>query len=177
MRPRGALAVTFFLLASPASTSSPPVEVIDGCQGEGCDCFEGLESHASRKPDETIKAIRAFTLRKEMSGKSKVVGTFKIGTIARPLGSKMLVLQKGKYVVRKVDSAVANLSVGDAIDTKLYLGEGFSTARKGGIRVDFKYDQVELETISETQVDEWLKVSVGKVVGYTKDAPFAYCLE
>ena len=67
-------------------------ETVDGCQGEGCGCFQGYRKaiHDKQPTKFELESIRPFTLYLEMSKKSKVIGNFKSGVKAKPGKFKIL---------------------------------------------------------------------------------------
>ena len=156
--------------------ASSPLGVIEGCQGEGCDCFDAYRSEKTKTRIES-KTIRPFTLYKEMSRNSKQLGKFSAGVMAKPIKSQAVVLNNGSYSVAAVKNIKLPLKVGQLVDTLWNEGEGYSRVRSNGKWISFDASEITLVSKSDTVLDEWLEISTGKLRGYTQDSPFEGCLE
>lgn len=178
---------TFLLLASCLSASlawsQTPPDVLNRCQGEGCDCYAAYREGLPRSTP--VPTIRPFTLHADLTPQSTVLGRFPAQTLALPLGEKTVVLQRGEYRVRKVHNPKTGLKERETLHTLLSEGEGFMSARRmdaGGSSqwVDFFIDDVELQTITKTRTQGWVAMKVGALKGfapYAPDGPFEGCLE
>jgi hypothetical protein len=160
--------------ASPRQPAEP--EVLNECQGEGCDCYEGYRSSGGTG-DFDIATIRRFTLYERMSPDSRVLGRFNAGVKGKPVGPRLRVEDRGEYLVEALQGKPEGLAAGDRLDTLLNQGEGFLKARKGGVWVIFEYTDAKLKTVRETKVSEWLELVVAGKRGFTRDSPFQGCLE
>jgi hypothetical protein len=172
----GALSLYF---AATAATAAPPVAVIDGCQGEGCECLTAYrEAVNARKPtDFPIPVFRAFDLHEGMDKGSTKLGRVAAGTPARPLGPKIAVMERGDYVVRKLTKRHPRVRVGDHVHTLVNEGEGAFRVLHRDAWVGFSEGDVELRAVRETVLESWTKVSVGGREGYAPGLPFEGCLE
>ena len=172
------LSLIVLLLASTSLEAAVP-EVISGCQGEGCDCFQEYRSDTSRTgpKDHDIPAIRSFTLFKDRSRAAQLLGTFAAGTRARPLRQDLVVEVAGEYIVDLVKDRKLPLKKGDRIDTIIKDGEGFARGRLNGKWVDFDFMNVKLKVVKETVMSEWMSVKVNGITGFTQEQPFQLCLE
>lgn len=171
------LASLFLLLGSTSIVLAAP-EVLSGCQGEGCDCFRGYQ-HVSGKEsrDFDIPVLRPFTLHKERSRTSQVLGKFEPGAKGRPLAQELLVEAKGLYIVKRVLDEKSPIKKSDRIDTVLSQGEGNARGRRAGKWVDFEFEKIVLDVAKKTIVTAWMSVTVNGITGYTPDQPFEKCLE
>lgn len=170
-------AIVWLLISVTGAAAAP--EVIPGCQGEGCGCFRGYQSATpgTRPPDHEIATIRSFTLYKNRSAASQLLGKFKAGTKARPLGQELLVEVKGEYIVELIQDKNLPFKTGDRIDTIINEGEGTARGRINGKWVDFDFQSVQLKTVKETVISEWMSVRVNGIAGFTLEQPFEGCLE
>lgn len=166
--------VTTFLLFKPAFLKAQP-QLITGCQGEACDCFREYQS-VSRSSE--VKTIRPFTVYKDASKSSAVLGEFIEGTKARLIAQHLLVEEPGRYIVKKVKSGQKiQLRRGDVVHTMINDGEGFVTVTKNKKSVSFYSEDVEFRTAIKTKISDWMHIQVNTVEGYTPDQPFEGCLE
>jgi hypothetical protein len=168
-------AITSAVEAAQPRTLAEP-EVLNECQGEGCDCYEGYRTSGGTG-DFDIVTIRQFTLFERMSPNSRVLGRFKSGVKGKPLGPRLLIEDRGEYLVETLQRKPEGLAPGDQLDTLLYQGEGAFKARKGGVWVHFDHTDAKLKTVRETKVSEWLELVVAGKRGFTRDSPFEGCLE
>jgi hypothetical protein len=172
------LAILSALFAGVTVAAAAP-EVIQGCQGEGCECFQAYRSAGAttgaNRPE--IVAIRPFTLFKDRSLASPVLGKFAPGVKARPLRQEIVVDAAGRYIVEQTAGGATSLKKGDALDTIISEGEGFYRARRNGQWVDFEAQTVKLKVVKKTAISAWMSVSVNGLVGFTPDHPFEKCLE
>ncbi len=175
---KASLSLMFWLLSSTSIAAAVP-EVIPGCQGEGCDCFKQDRSATpgvgSREHD--IPAIRSFTLYKDRSGASQLLGKFQAGTKARPLRQDLVVEVKGEYVVEQVKDSKLPLKKGDKLDTIINEGEGTARGRKNDKWVDFDFENVKLKVVRKTVISAWMSVKANGITGFTREQPFEMCLE
>lgn len=178
LTPISLLSLSLWLLIS-TSLAHSASEIIPGCQGEGCHCFQGYRgSETNGIPGKNdIKTIRPFKLYKDRSKNSKMVGKFEAGIKARPLKQELVIEDKGEYVVETVQSSKLSLKRGDKINTIVNLGEGFFKGRQNDKWIEFDYENLKLKTIKETKITAWLFVKVGELNGFTQDLPFEMCLE
>lgn len=177
MRPSDLFFLPVLVLFSAMSRATDSRIVIDGCEGEGCQCFTGYPAQDDPKGERDIKTIRPFKLYQDMDKGSKRLGEYRAGVLGKPLGKKLIIHERGEYLVERVIAPKVSLKKGDRLDTLLYLGEGFMEARKNGQEVGFEDGDIELKTIKKTRVSEWLQVMIGGKAGFTQDSPFEYCLE
>ena len=173
---------TFGILFAIAFAGFPLLaqEIIPGCEGEGCGCYQSYRNARKRKQraDFEIETIRPFTLYKKMNVESKMIGRFKPGIKARPLGQLMLVENKGEYIIKSVKNGNLSLKVGDKLQLLIYEGEGFDRAQHDGKWISFsELDDLELQTIRQTKLSNWTHIQVDKLTGFTKESPFELCLE
>lgn len=169
-------------LGQPDQSAQPaqkPPTVYDGCQGEGCDCYAAYaEARNAGKPtDFPITAVRAFALHERLDSKSPVLGRFPAGTTARPVAQKIVVLNPGEFIVRKLAKPHPRVRVGDRVHTRFNEGEGDFSVMHKGTRVSFSHGEVELKTVRDSITENWTQLTVGKLTGYTPKSPFAGCLE
>ena len=179
MRPNAFNRFFVLLILLVASASHAGVEnqqVTEGCQGEGCECFQEYRSGETKKGT-PIQTIRPFIFYSRMDKNSKQLGNFKPGKKAIPLKFKTVAIDRGEYLVTKVKNNDSKVSVGDKLNTIVNLGEGEATARRGNVTVHFDFDQVELKQIRKPRMEQWLQLSVNGSVGFTPDEPFENCLE
>jgi hypothetical protein len=152
----------------------PPIntnEVLNECQGEGCGCFQGFR-------EAPIKTVRPFTLYERMDTNSKITGRYKAGVMAKPLGKKSLVREKGRYMVEQIINKKSfSLKSGDLVDTFFQMGEGFNKVKTDGKWIEFIEDDIKLNEKVKTIIDGWLELSIGKLHGFTQESPFESCLE
>lgn len=154
-------------------------EVMDGCQGEGCSCFQGyrIMMNERKSTDFDIETIRPFSLYKDMDKNSKFIGKFEPGVKARPIAKKMLFLETGEYIIEQNKDKKINLQKGDKVHKLFSLGEGYMKVEKDGKWIEFAGHQIKLKPIKKTIIEEWLEVSINGLKGFTQDSPFEMCLE
>ena len=132
----------------------------------------------ARKPtDFPIPVFRAFDLHEGMDKGSAKLGRVAAGTLARPLGPKIAVVERGDYVVRKLTKRHPRVRVGDHVHTLVNEGEGAFRVLHKDAWVGFSEGQVELRPVRQTVLESWTKVSVGGREGYAPGLPFEGCLE
>lgn len=175
---KASLSLMFCLLTFTSIAVAAP-EVIPGCVGEGCECFHEYRSATPGVgPQENdIPAIRSFTLYKDRSDGSQLLGKFEAGTKARPLKQELMVDVKGEYIVELVRDNKLPLKKGDKIDTIINEGEGFARGRINGKWVDFDFENVKLKVVRKTVLSAWVLVKTNGIVGFTREQPFQMCLE
>lgn len=170
---RAALSFLLGILATTSIAIAAP-EIILGCQGEGCECFH---EYREAKTDKDIPTVRPFTLHKDRSVTSQVLGKFQAGIKAKPLKQELVVDAKGEYVVEAVYGSALPLKKGDKIDTILNEGEGVLRGRHNGKWINFDYENPKLKIVKKTEISEWLSVRVNGLAGFTREQPFQMCLE
>lgn len=175
---KASLSLLFWLFTSTSIAAAVP-DVIAGCQGEGCDCFQAYRSVSSKAgpKEHDIPAIRSFSLHKDRSGASQLLGKFAAGTKARPLKQELVIEDKGEYIVERVQDNKLPLKKGDRIDTMINEGEGSARGRKNGKWVHFDVESVKLTVVRRTVISGWMTVKVNGVEGFTQQQPFEMCLE
>lgn len=175
---KASLALLFWFWTITSIAVAAP-EVMPGCEGEGCDCFQVYRSATPRvdAKQNDIPAIRPFTLYKDRSGGSQLLGRFEAGTQARPLKQELMVDVKGEYIVESVRDEKLPLKKGDRIDTIINDGEGFARGRVNGKWVEFDFENVQLKTVRHTVLSSWMLVRANGIEGFTREQPFQMCLE
>jgi hypothetical protein len=109
---------------------------------------------------------------------SKEIGRYEAGVMAKPLGKKSLVREKGRYIVGQiVNKNNLSLQSGDLVHTFFRPGEGFNKVKKDGKWIEFFEDDIKLNEVVKTIIDGWLELSTGKLHGFTQESPFESCLE
>jgi hypothetical protein len=176
-----ALALLIAAFAQPAHAQPGP-DTIEGCEGEGCSCFEAYRQAGSSDgapTDTDIKAAKAFTLYTDHDLKSPVLGKYEAGVMARPLKQVIVFVTKGKYTVESAKSQNLGLKAGDTVDDMIDDGEGLRRVNFKGkwIGFDSTEKDVVLKTGTKTQTADWTEVQVDGKTGYTLEAPFAMCVE
>lgn len=158
---------------------TPRPAVLDGCEGEACDCFR-----ARNPPSQTggavvgpIPAVRYIVLYARMDTQSAQLGRFPVGTMATPLAQKVVVLDRGAYIVRQLARRHPQLRVGDRVHTLFRQGEGDISVMHKGSSYFFAHGEIELHVIRATRLDPWSHVAVGALKGYAPGSPFQGCLE
>jgi hypothetical protein len=158
----------------PGKVDENGLEMMDGCQGEGCGCTNDEYSR------------EAFTLYEKRSLTSKKVGEFPAKTKASVGKIVSLLTKPGKYLVTKVmpfdPSAPVTgsrlpLNVGDELTHLFYEGEGLTMARRRGDWIVFDSAEADLKTVAETEYEVWIEINVGNLSGYSPTFPFMNCLE
>ena len=154
------------------------LDVKDGCQGEGCDCFNEYKEIVSGKKTKNfeIVTIRPFNIYKDLNTKSKLLGTYKPGTKVRPLAQKIVITEPGERRA-KSDNKKLGIKKGDKLDSELNLGEGSLSARHNGKWITYDYKSLQTDEIKKSDLQDWIQVSVGNLTGFTPDHPFEGCLE
>jgi uncharacterized protein YjbI with pentapeptide repeats len=142
------------------------VEIISGCEGEMCYC-------------KSNKTFRPFSLYDARSEKSALLGVFKPGVKAKYIESKIIIYQKGEYLVKHVGEGKP-VKMGDKIHSRFYAGEGFLSVRYNGMRFEGDFN---LKEIKPTELEIWDTVEViepnkrVRLTGYTKSSPFKSCFD
>ncbi len=169
--------LVYFIFSIFITPSSFALDVTDGCQGEGCGCFSGYYAAYTEEkaPDFELETIEPFTLYKELKKTSQVLGHFKTGVKAKPIGYKMIFLQPGEHIVIKNENKQYDLNKKDKVTRLVYDGEGWSSVLKGEKRISFKKRSVQLKTIKKTRIEEWLEISINGMKGYSPRSPFEGC--
>jgi hypothetical protein len=162
-------------LGAVVHAQSAKAEVIDGCRGEGCSCFQAYRE--VQKRDIAVPTVRPFTVRERMDDSSPVLGVYKAGVHARPGKQFLVVNEAGDHVVTQLNQSVSGVKVGDHLTVLIGWGEGQTSARLGKKTVEFEADGLELKTLRATKIGDWMEVSVLGVQGYTREQPFEGCLE
>lgn len=172
------LSLMFWIFTATSAAAAVP-EIISGCQGEGCDCFQEYRSASPEASprEHDIPAIRPFTLYEDRTGASRLLGKFEAGTKARPLKQELLVEVKGEYIVERVQGKNVQFKKGDKLDTIINEGEGFARGRKNGSWVEFDFESVTLKVVRKAMISAWMSVKINGVAGFTQDHPFEMCLE
>lgn len=150
---------------SAGSMAHGSVEIVLGCEGEGCGCTYDKIS------------IEKFTLRKQPSESSKTVGTYKVGTKAFAGLPFSIVKNHGRYIVQKIHDSRLDIPISAEINSRFYVGENAWIATYNGRRIEYDGDALELKEISPTKYETWFSITVGNVHGYSKTFPFKGCLE
>ena len=184
--------------------------IIEGCRGEFCFkfCDDRLCIHIPRAWDASssywfellttegfsgwwesekpigLKTSRPFTLYSDLDGPTPIK-RYDAGVIAKPLEQKIVIRDRGEYVIEKVIKPDAPLKAGDKVDTPIYVGEGFFIVRSNGRWTDFEgppdiddclrtgdCNEFKLKDIREAKVEYWIKVEVEGVVGFTPEGGF-----
>jgi hypothetical protein len=155
-----------------AKKSVLTAEVVPGCQGEGCDCIEGAELGKTM-----IQTTKPMKLYMEPTTSSKLLANFPEKIKAMPMRFDMVIVEKGEHKVVGVKNKNIGLKAGDVVDSLIYIGEGNYQAKHDGHWIKFKKRDVELKSLKETKIEEWLQVMDRNngTVGFTADKPFAGC--
>lgn len=176
-----ALPLVWLALACATAThAAPAAEILPGCQGEGCGCYINPPEFSDKPAakDGTLIAARPFTLHQQMDAGSPVLGHFKAGIRAKPLGEFSVIRHRGDYVITRLSKKVPGLNLGDRVHTMMYHGEGEFSVAKGNKRFGFDSDEdAGFKVIKPTKIEAWKQVAVGQQKGYTQDRVFWGCLE
>jgi hypothetical protein len=168
-----ALLLAVFAVAGHAQARK--AEVIEACRGEGCGCFQAYRD--VQKRDIAVPTVRPFTVRERMDDSSRVLGRYKAGVYAKPGKQFLLINEAGEHVVTQLNQDLGGVKVGDHLTVLIGWGEGQTSARQGKKTVEFESDALVLKTLRETQISDWMEVSVRGMRGYTREQPFEGCLE
>jgi len=185
--------------------------IVEGCRGEWCFrfCDETMMVSIHYLPDgsageyyfefiddarfsgqyfsETpigLKTTRPFTLYSDLDGPTPTT-KYVAGVIAKPIEQKIVIRDRGEYVVEEARYKDKRLKAGDKVDTPIYAGEGSIIVRSNGRWSSFlgPYDidgclrtgdcnDLKLNVIREAKVEVWVKVEVDGVVGFTPEGEF-----
>ncbi|MGZ3694550.1 MAG: hypothetical protein ACXWQO_10250 [Bdellovibrionota bacterium] len=163
------LLLSFLAFSAHAANLKITGNVVNGCEGEGCDC---TRSKLTESP---------FTLYARMNKKSKVLGKYPHATKANAIETYTLIVKPGRAKVLKVRDAnkpeKIPMKAGDELSHIFDHGEGHYTALWKSQQVDYFDEQLKLEIIDEGKHEAWTKMKVGKLSGYTPGFPFFGCLE
>ena len=131
-----------------------------------------------------LKTSKPFTFYSDLDGPTPIK-RYDAGVIAKPLEQKIVIRDRGEYVIEKVINPDTPLKAGDKVDTPIYVGEGFFIVRSNGRWTDFEgppdiddclrtgdCNEFKLKVIREAKVEYWIKVEVEGVVGFTPDNEF-----
>ena len=145
-----------------------------------------IDKFLYRNPSEEpigLKTSRPFTLYSDLDGPTPTT-KYGAGVIAKPIEQKIVIRDRGEYVVEEVRNPSKPPKVGDKVDTPIYVGEGSMIVRSNcrwigfsGLDIDgcFRtgdcYD-LKLNVIREAKVEIWVKVEVEGVVGFTPEGGF-----
>ena len=190
--------------------------IIEGCRGEYCYQFcddtieieidqrdgvstsywfrklvDGKFSEQVRSENPIgIKASSPFTFYSDLDGPSPIA-TYDAGVIVKPIEQKIVVRDRGDYLVEEVNKSVP-FRVGDKIDTPIYSGEGLTIVRRNGRWQRFfepsqsdltrclstgDCSWFKLKVNREAKVETWIKLEVDGVVGFAPDDGFLICWE
>ena len=184
--------------------------IIEGCRGEFCFRFcddtmrisiphgwddstsysfeilttEGFSGWWESEKPIGLKTSRPFTFYSDLDGPTPIT-RYSAGVIATPLEQKIVIRDRGEYVVEEVSNPYNSLTVGDKVDTPINVGEGGIMVRSNGRWMHFvePYDidgcfrtgdchDLKLNVIREAKVETWVKVEVEGVVGFTPEGGF-----
>ena len=130
-----------------------------------------------------LKTSKPFTFYSDLDGPTPTT-KYGAGVIAKPIEQKIVIRDRGEYVVEEVRNPSKPPKVGDKVDTPIYVGEGSMIVRSNGRWIGFSgldidgcfrtgdcYD-LKLNVIREAKVETWVKVEVEGVVGFTPEGGF-----
>ena len=128
-----------------------------------------------------LKTSKPFTFYSDLDGPTPIT-RYSAGVIAKPLEQKIVIRDRGEYVVEEVSNPYKPPKVGDKVDTPIYVGEGYFIVRSNGRWTDFEgppdidgclrtgdCNEFKLKVIREAKVEYWIKVEVEGVVGFTPE--------
>jgi hypothetical protein len=163
------LLLSLLALSAHAANLQIKNNIVNGCEGEGCDC---THSKLTESP---------FKLYARMNKKSKVLGRFPHATEASDVEVFTAILQPERAKVLKVRDAKKPekiaVKAGDELTHIFDHGEGHYTALWKGQQIDYFNEQLNLEIIANGKHEKWTKMKVGKLTGYTPGFPFFGCME
>ena len=183
--------------------------IIEGCKGEWCFRFcdkammvsihylpdgsageywfkvfgKGWEESPSKKPI-GLKTTKPFTLYSDLQGPNPSA-RYSAGFIVKPIEQKIVIRNRGNYLIQEIITENHPLQAGDTIDTPIDVGEGYIMVRSNNrwiVLPDFSdrdsclrtgvCDDLKLKVVRDAKVETWVKVEVDGVIGYTPEDGF-----